>query len=224
MRYATVFFLGSAALAAMALRGTITPLLAWLSLDLAAVGAAYAGVGPRLFGKRADGTLAPVAVLFLAPYLILTWVVWHLSRLLRREAAFNRLVGGIIIGRRLLPGEVPSGVGTVVDLTAEFQEPRAVRTGRTYRTFPILDGTAPEPLALEGLVREVLRLPGDIYLHCAEGHGRTGLVAASLLLAGGHAATPDEAVAFLLRQRPRAHMNRAQRRSLDSLAVRLTGG
>lgn len=223
MKYATLFFAGSLALGVLAFSSDVRPLLLWLSSNLAIVATGYAGLGPRVFGKREDGTLGPLTMFVLAPYLLLTWTVWHASRLLRREVPFNRLVGDVTIGRRLLPRELPSGIDAVVDLTAEFREPHGVRTGRTYQSFPILDGSAPQPAALEHMAREVSALPGEVYVHCAEGHGRTALVAAAILLVRGKAATSDEAVQLVLESRAKAHMNRQQRQALDALANGLAG-
>ena len=97
--------------------------------------------------------MSPLNVLILAPYLLLLWSVWQLSRALRRESPFNELVEGITIGRRLLPGEYPEGIESVVDLTAEFPESSRIRQGRIYRAFPILDGSPSTPAALEQIAR-----------------------------------------------------------------------
>ncbi len=86
MLYA-VFFLGLGAwLLVVALSGHAGGLLlAWPAASLLLVGAAYAGLGPRVLGKRPDGRLAWWAVLLLGPFLLLTWLVWHGQRLLSRE-------------------------------------------------------------------------------------------------------------------------------------------
>lgn len=221
MKYAVLFLAGSVAAAVVAFSGQpISPLLLWCSLSLGTVAVGYGGLGARVFGKKPTGTMAPVAVVALAPYLALTWLVWHSSRLLRREGPFNRLAEGVTIGRRLLAAEYPPFIEAVVDLTAEFPEPRIARSARGYWAFPILDGTAPAVDALVGLIAEIGGFPGELYIHCAEGHGRTALVAASLLLMRGDVGSADEAVERVLEQRPGAHMNRVQRRALDSLAMR----
>ncbi len=182
-------------------------------------GVGYAGVGPRIFGKGSDGRMRPLNVLILAPYLLLLWSVWHLSRALRRESPFNELVEGLIIGRRLLPGEYPDGIESVVDLTAEFPESSRIRQGRIYRAFPILDGSHSTPAALEQIARAIMDLPGDVYIHCAEGHGRTALVATSLLLARGDVRSAAEAAALVLERRPLARMNASQRKTVDEVAA-----
>ena len=219
MKYAVFFLACSVGLAVVAFPwATSSVLLLWGSLALVVVGLGYVGVGSRIFGKSSDGRMRPLNVLVLAPYLLPTWSLWHLSRALRREAPFDELVEGITIGRRLLPGEYPEGIESVVDLTAEFPESSRIRQGRTYRAFPILDGSRSTRAALEQLAREILELPGDVYIHCAEGHGRTALVATSLLLARGDVQSAGEAVAWVLERRPLARMNTTQRKAVDEVA------
>ena len=55
--------------------------LAWPSLSFTAVGAAYLGLGPSVFGKRLNGTMAWYTVAPLLPYLLLSWLTWHVARL-----------------------------------------------------------------------------------------------------------------------------------------------
>ncbi len=221
MKYAVFFLACSLGLEVVAFPWTASSVLKlWGGLALGVVGLGYAGVGPRIFGKRSDGRMRPLNVLILAPYLLLLWSVWHLSRTLRRESPFNELVDGIIIGRRLLPGEYPEGIESVVDLTAEFPESSRTRQGRTYRAFPILDASPSTPAALDGIARVIMDLPGDVYIHCAEGHGRTALVATSLLLARGDVRSADEAITWVLERRPLARMNATQRKTVNEVAVR----
>jgi hypothetical protein len=220
MKYSVLFLAGSVGLAIVAFPLTASSaIILWGSLALGLVGLGYAGVGPRIFGKRSDGRMRPLNMLILAPYLLLLWFVWYLFRVLGSASPFNELVEGVIIGRRLFPHEYPEGIESVVDLTAEFPESSRVRQGRTYRAFPILDASPTTPAALEQIARTIMDLPGDIYIHCAEGYGRTGLVAASLLLVRGDARTADEAFARVRERRPRARMNASQRQALEGVAV-----
>ena len=68
-------------------------------------------------------------------------------------------------------------------------------------------------------IGDSIGLPGDVYIHCAEGHGRTALVATSILLARGDAQSAGEAIARVLEQRPLARMNAAQRKTVNEVAV-----
>ena len=45
-----------------------------------------------------DGTLAPAAVVLLLPYLVLTWVLWHVHRLVSREDCCHEVAPGLWLG------------------------------------------------------------------------------------------------------------------------------
>ena len=91
----------------------------------------------------------------------------------------NEVAPGLFAGRRPLAGELPSQVLLVVDLAAEFIECRAVRTACRYISAPVLDTGIMDEAAFVALVQEVAQWPGPVYIHCAQGHGRTGTLAAA---------------------------------------------
>jgi hypothetical protein len=185
-------------------------LLAWPGTSFAIVASAYLRMGPRVFGKRSDGTMAWYAVIPLLPYLLLTWLMWHVVRMTTREDCCNEAAPGLFVGRRPLAGDVPPAVAMIVDLTAEFPECRAVRTGRQYVSFPMLDaGTARED-DFAAVVDRVASSNGPIYIHCAQGHGRTGTLAAAVMVVSGQAATADEAIRRLREVRPHLDLSRKQ--------------
>ena len=129
MKYAIVFWtVATICVVKAATTGGWAFTLFWPAIAFGAVGLAYAGVGPRLFGKRSDGTLSPLAVGLLLPYLLYAWGLWHLWRLATREPPFHELGDGITLGRRLLPWELPGHVHIVYDLTCEFPEPLGIRS------------------------------------------------------------------------------------------------
>ena len=128
---------------------------------------------------------------------------------MKREDAFNQLNERLFIGRRLLPHEIPKGINHVVDLTCEFPQPRG-DLFYTYHCYPILDGHVPEPKKLRQWAAEVAMLPGKIYIHCAEGHGRTGLFTSALLVEQAEFSTVDEALAYVKSKRPQVRLSRRQ--------------
>ena len=142
--------------------------------------------------------------------------VWYALRLVKREPAFNQLTDNVFIGRRLLSHELPDNINHVVDLTCEFSEPNALRS-TPYHLFPILDGFVPSPNQLRQWVHEVAALSGNVFIHCAEGHGRTGLFAAGLLLTIGHSKTPEDALQFIKSKRPMVRLGRRQLTVLNAL-------
>jgi hypothetical protein len=192
-------------------------LLLWPAASFGAVALAYAGMGPRVFGKQPDGRMRPVALLVLLPYLLLTWATWHLARKLSREPPHAEVVPGLLVGRRLLPGELPPGTGTVLDLTSEFIEPRGIRTACRYVSLPVLDASTLPEDRVAPILRALATQPAPLYVHCAQGHGRTGMMAAALLVARGQARDARTALALVQRVRPGVRLSPVQARALEAL-------
>ncbi|MCZ6691571.1 MAG: tyrosine-protein phosphatase [Planctomycetota bacterium] len=190
-------------------------LLAWAGLSFTLVGLGYLSFGARVYGKRRDGTMAGVSRLALLPYLLFLTVIWRMARLVQREPPYHDLCDGVSIGRRLLAAEFPVKFTSVIDLTCEFPEPGRIREMEGYRCFPILDASAPADADLRDLLAELAEIEGALYIHCAEGHGRTGLVAASLLLERGLATGVEEAIRMVQERRPKVRLNREQTDALE---------
>lgn len=210
MKYGILFATVAVLLTAAAiLRGGWQLLLIWPALSFGIVAVGYLRFGPRVFGKSSHGLLSPVHQLLLLPYLVYLWSVWYALRLVKREAAFNQLTDSIFIGRRLLTHELPDNIDHVIDLTCEFNEPKTLRES-SYHSFQILDGFVPSPDQLREWADQTAGLSGNIYIHCAEGHGRTGLFAAVLLLCIGHSQTPEDALQFIKSKRPLVRLGQRQ--------------
>jgi hypothetical protein len=222
MKYAIAFGLLTAycCFKAAMLRGAGW-LLLWPGITGAFLAAGYAGLGGAVCGKRADGRLAWWAMLLLLPYLGVVWLIWHFQRWLSTEDCCNEVAPGLWIGRRVFAREMPPGIALVVDLAAEFPEPRGVVRGWAYRSVPILDALAPPAPVLLNLVAEMAATPGPVFIHCAAGHGRSALVAAGVLLARELVPDAAQAMAMIRRARPAARLNAAQRRLLENLAPTL---
>ncbi len=185
--------------------------LLWPALSVALVVAAYAGVGPRLFGKRPDGSLPWWSWLLNGPIILLAWSVWHLWRPFGGPCA-HEVAPGIWLGRRPFARDLPPGVA-VVDLVAELPAAWGVPKGRMYLCLPTLDAMAPSAEDL----RAISAIEGPVYIHCAQGRGRSAAAVAALLLARGLAATPEEAVRLLKSKRPGVRVNGRQMRRLREL-------
>ncbi|MEN6548568.1 MAG: hypothetical protein ABFE07_21185, partial [Armatimonadia bacterium] len=113
------------------------------------------------------------------------------------------------VGRRVLGAELPAGVKVNVDVTCEFAEPSTALARCEYRALTTLTSGAPEAEGLRALVEEFAGREG-IYVHCAQGHGRSATVAAALLLRKGLAGTWEEAVAMVVKVRPKVHLEGCQ--------------
>jgi protein-tyrosine phosphatase len=224
MPYTPRFFLLAGVFMAEAIWLRDRPLLAIIFLmagiTFFTVALAYAGLGSRVFHKKADGKLGPTAWFTLGPYLALTHFSFLIHRFTSRRPPFSTITPKIILGR--LPTQTEAarlcneGVAAVLDLTCEFSESAPLRTRVAYFSVPVLDGTAPTLAQLDAataFIHEKSQL-GPVFVHCALGHGRSATVVLAYLLSSGRAATIDEALAMLTAARPGVSPNAAQLRRL----------
>jgi protein-tyrosine phosphatase len=219
-KYAIVLVLLGAALAALGPQfGRSWFILWWLAADFIAVGIAYGLRRPGVFGKRSDGTIPFWSWLCFLPYFALNLVVWQLARIASSEPASNAVCDTLIVGRRPLNSERLPEIENLVDLTSEFQEPSRFRAHAGYLCLPTLDATAPD---LEQLALTMNRLkPGRTFIHCAQGHGRTGLAALAFLLARGLVDNVPDALRQIQSARPAIRLNDEQYRCAVAYAALL---
>jgi len=212
-----LLLIGVGWLALAVIEGGWMLVLLWVSASFFAVGFAYLRGLASVFGKRADGSLSRFRVVLWLPYLLLTWAVWNLGRRVRTERPYYELQPGVFIGRRLTPKEWPGGVATILDLTCEF--PGSAPHGRdvAYNCLPVLDRSAPAPEELVSVLNRVRGMHKDIYIHCAEGHGRTGLAAAALILIEGTAGSSGDAIRIVQSVRPGVRLHERQFAALEGI-------
>jgi hypothetical protein len=192
-------------------------LLVWPGANFLVLGIAHATGTHGLFGKRQDGSLPLWSWIVFLPLILYTTLVWNLIRLFLREPAHHKITNDLIIGRRLLPGELDGEFENYIDLTAEFPEPPAIGCKSSYQCFPILDGAAPD---VKNLTHAIERLrPGRTFIHCAQGHGRTGLFALAILIKRGLVRDVDEGLNMLRKIRPGISLNKQQRRCVEEYAA-----
>src|SRR4051812_48336896 len=152
MRYWHFLAILGLALVALAIHGRGWAwLAAWVGFDFLALAFAHARGIHTIFGKRRDGTIAAWAWIVFLPMLAYMMALWRLQRV-RRKPPHDRITDELVIGRRLLPGELGAAFDNYVDLTAEFPEPAAIRASAAYRSFPILNDAAPAPEALHAAI------------------------------------------------------------------------
>ncbi|NNJ24934.1 tyrosine-protein phosphatase [Alienimonas chondri] len=223
--YPLAFGGAAAACGLHATRGGLWWALLWPAAAFAGVATIYLAGRPGWFGKRSDGSRNPVAAAFFAPYTLFALAAWHAHRRLGGGGgAWDRLEENLFLSRRPMPGEFPSEMksdeeAVILDLTAEFRDPRAVSRRPGYQCRPILDAAAPDAAALGELV-SVLPPPGGppALVHCANGRGRTGLIAAAWLLSHGRATTAADAVDAVTAARPDVRLLPRQRATLEAFA------
>lgn len=192
--------------------GGITWILVWPALSLVVVGLGYVWLGPWVLGKQPDGTLAWYTALFLMPYFGAAEFAWYLVRVLGGEEPWHEVSRGLFLGRRVQHWELPARIGLVLDMTAEFVEPEELRTGRRYVCVPTFDASAPDPVALADAIAEIADYQGNIYVHCAAGHGRSAMAMAVLMVARGVADDLDHATAIMRAARTTVDLRTTQRR------------
>ncbi len=193
-------------------------LCAWTAVACALAGSAWLSGSPASFGKRADGRRTVWSTVPMLPFLLPLWAWWHVVRPWRREPPWHQLTPTLCLGRRLLDREFRASglvVDHLVDLTCEYAERPQQRAHPGYLCLPIVDGLAPSPAVFVAYVEQLQALPGRVFLHCAEGHGRTATMAAALLLVTGAVADPAAALARVRAGRPLARPYRQQVAALE---------
>ena len=212
--------LGTALLSSAAWLGGPAWIVAWPAISVLVVGVGYLGAGPRVFGKRLDGSLHPATSVVLLPYHVVAYLRMHWDTFRHREAPWHRVAEGLYLGRRTTHDVVPPDAAVLVDLTAELPRIAGLPSTLRYHVIPTLDATAPAEAPFTELAAELANEPRPIYVHCAAGHGRSAAFAAALLVARGLAADAREAEAVLKRARPLVHLHREQRELVDRFAAR----
>ncbi len=185
-------------------------LLCWFGLAYLTLGVAYLRKNSRILGKKANGKLSIYTRIALFPYLLINWSIWHALRIFRKDATHHQILPDLYVGRRLLSEEYPDYFDSVLDLTSEFSEPEGVLARHGYYSLPILDGCGISETALIEVLRKIFQEDRVLFIHCAEGHGRAGMVAAVAMLLKGVAHQPEEAIQMVKNKRPKVKLNHEQ--------------
>jgi protein-tyrosine phosphatase len=197
-------------------------ILFWPALSLIVVALGYFGFGSRVYSKSSGQHPMWARLLH-----FFTMLGHELSRraYARRCRPWDPLAPGLLIGRQLTVQEVESikqeSVRAVLDLTAEFSEPTALRSMH-YLNLPLLDLTAPSNQELDSALKfiEDAIAHGSVYIHCKIGYSRTAAVAGSYLIYSGHAANAGEAIAQLRAARPSIVIRPEARATIENYATR----
>ena len=191
--------------------------VAWLALSSLVVAIGYLGLGPRVFGKRGDGTRAPWAYLLVGPFLVVAQIIRRVQLRLLGENPWDEVAPGVYVGRLVRADELPDDVVSVIDMTAEFLEDPAIRERFDYYCLPTLDGTALSLGSLLEFARIVVAAEGPLYVHCAAGHGRSSMVASIVLVTRELGPDVRAVEALMKKARPRVHIGRAQHRAAQQV-------
>ena len=195
-RLATCYAAGAAVFLLLAVAATFSSgaglLLLWPALALAIVALGYAGAGPGVFQKRADGRISLASRWLLMPYRVgVRANVWWWTR---RLPAAVEIADGVFLGRIPARSELSTYVA-VIDMAAET--PGRAAPGLTWQAFPTLDllPVTAERIRAATLAAEAAARHGPVLVCCALGFQRSALVAACLLMRAGFATSAAAAVA-----------------------------
>ena len=188
----------------------------WPAANTAFFGLAYLFNKPMLFAKSQNGRINILIHLINLPWLFFTTAVWRFGCLISKEAPFNKIPStNITIGRRLLKTEFPDEIEIILDLTCEFNE--CLPDNKEYINLPLLDGIAPPGNTVKQLQDILPRINNkQIYIHCAQGHGRTATITTLLLVLIKKYPKVEDAYKCILENRPKANMSRSQKRNVLS--------
>ncbi len=193
-------------------------LSAWSSAMFIGLSSMYFMNSPGWLGKRPDGRISMWAWFLWLPYLSVNLLaMWILARV-SRQPAIAEVLPNLFFGRRLAASETRMfGGNHILDLTAEFAEPREFRNRTGYSSLPILDATAPRLDQLRSSTEwlDSAIASGPTFVHCAQGHGRTACIVLAYLVSRGHVASIAEGIQLLRQYRPSVQINRDQRRRLE---------
>jgi len=176
-----------------------------------------------VFGKKRHGGYAIWAWILHGPYMVITLGIWHLLRITVPENAADEVAPGIWVGRRPFESEIAPGVKWVVDLTAEFWVARRVKAGREYVCYPTLDAHVTNEATFAEAVQHVAALEGTLYVHCAQGHGRSAALVAAVMIARGLAADVEEAERRMIEARPGVGLKAVQKALVKKVTPMLRG-
>jgi len=189
-------------------RHTVTcVLLWWLAFSCVWVaGAFFLHCPGMLMGKRKTGKMFLPCCVINFPFLAIYWVTWLIRHFVFRHEPVNA-IADTNVSVSCWPGfHVPlDRYDLVIDMTSEI--PKWYRLGNAkYVCLPNLDGV---PLDRYELPVEIDR-DMQILVHCAQGRGRSALMASLILLKLGYADSADAVVQLLKQSRPSVTLSRYQ--------------
>jgi len=149
-----------------------------------------------------DGSFPLLRFVAFLPWFVQLWTYWLIrTYVVVRETQHNKVFDEFFIGRYPLEA-LPQQTTVVVDLTAEF--PRSFQSYgvKHYFCVPALDVCMAPASELLDVAQRVLKIPGNKYIHCANGHGRSALFIALCLILRNEVQDLVEAMGLLKRGRP----------------------
>lgn len=199
IQLATRYALGAILVLAIALllhaSGFLTLVLAWITMALTLIAAAYMGFEKHVF-QRHQGVMRWPARIMLAPYLLGSWLSYRFY--IQHRLQPNQIHNNLWLGA--FPNQAVARMdwGAVLDLTSEFTVAHMPHcTNRKY--LPVMDLTPPSAKVLVNAVRWLDReqLDNKVLVHCALGLSRSASVVVCWLVWQQHAVDIPQAIAIV---------------------------
>ena len=182
-------------------------LLLWLILNLSIMSIAYLSHNPKLIlGKSSKGEINYFFLFINLPWLLFTWSIFRVQMFVSRENIVDEIAEtNIFISSKPLEDFDFDSYDLIVDLTAEFLRDKVA--DKNYICYPNLDG-----MALTTSYDEIEIFSNKrVLVHCANGHGRSALFVASLLLDLGFVESFEKGLALVKKSRSLAVPNGEQK-------------
>lgn len=182
--------------------------LIWPLTNSLIMSISYALNDPKLIlGKTKEGRISTVLLLINLPWLLLTWCVFKIQQFVSSENFIDKIAGtSLSISSRPPSTFNFEEYDLVIDLTAEFPKDK-ISTSK-YVCFSNLDGAS-----LKNYCEDISILKNkEVLIHCANGHGRSALFTAKILLDTSVVNDLSEGLDLVKSSRPLATPNRFQKR------------
>ena len=169
-------------------------------LSSATLSVAYIEDKPNfILGKKENGEINIYLLILNFPWLVFTWTIFRVQMFVSQENIVDHVKGTkIYISSRPLNGFDFSSYNVIVDLTAEFLKDEVIN--QKYICYSNLDG-----MPLTNSYNDInIFAKKTILVHCANGHRRSALFVAQLLLDLGLVQTFAEGVERVKKSRPLA--------------------
>jgi hypothetical protein len=185
--------------------------LYWLAFSYTFIALIYFINKANSFFKNKDSGKIPVFIILLTiPYFLLIYSIWYFKYKFSKENKINFFFENYYIGKKILFQDLPNEIEVVIDLTSEFNEDSNILKNRKYILFPILDGSIPDIDDFYLFIKEISKIQSNIYIHCAEGHGRTALVGIVLYLIKNKKCSFEDGLTFIKSKRDNIRLNNTQ--------------
>eukprot|EP01102_Stenamoeba_stenopodia_P008196 TRINITY_DN2337_c0_g2_i1.p1 TRINITY_DN2337_c0_g2~~TRINITY_DN2337_c0_g2_i1.p1 ORF type:complete len:273 (-),score=47.88 TRINITY_DN2337_c0_g2_i1:553-1371(-) len=201
-------------------------ILLWPAIVYTIVTFAYIINIPSVLALKDEetGRLNHAMIIFMFPFLLLVWLVWYSRAATTSDPSSQHIVEKWYIGRQpLRHADLPHNTAMVVDLSSEFGRLYSLRKSSIkYRCISSLD-TSPPPDHKLGryikIMKEAIAVDGNVFIHCANGHGRSAAFLVAVMWMSGYSPSLSEAEKTLKSIRPSIRIRAGQRRFLEQIVL-----